>query len=190
MSERMTTERLEAIRKRAEAATEGPWLIEESRYGGQWNAGNPEHDFSACLSSKGDIEFIAAAREDIPALLTEVERLQERVSGINKNRNGWMSGLFRWQERAERLFRVMQRISEQRYDDDIESVREAAKEAVEREVLIDGTNRIDYRSLLELVSATVSDNVDCSECSKRLAEDWHIIAGAFVCNECAGGDAE
>lgn len=78
---RLTTHELEAIRKRADKATEGPWRKEESRYEGQWNVTsvNEMHDLSACLCRLNDAEFIANAREDIPKLLAEVSRLQSQV---------------------------------------------------------------------------------------------------------------
>ncbi len=78
----LTNTEIEAIRKRAEEATEGPWIIEESRYGGYYNAGNPKYDYSACISPENDIEFIANAREDIPKLLSEIERLRDELSFI------------------------------------------------------------------------------------------------------------
>ena len=53
------TDRLEEIRSRAEAATPGPWEI-----GVTYNHGR-------------NATFIAHAREDIPYLLAEVERLQK-----------------------------------------------------------------------------------------------------------------
>lgn len=77
---KLSEKEIEAICKRAEAATEGPWEIEESRYEGQWNAGNPAHDYSACLTSKEDVEFIAHAREDVPKLLEEIDRLNSELS--------------------------------------------------------------------------------------------------------------
>lgn len=80
----MNEERLEEIRRRAEAATEGPWRIEESRYEGSYNVTsvNETHDLSACLCRPDDAEFISHAREDIPDLLAEVERLRSELSAI------------------------------------------------------------------------------------------------------------
>ncbi len=80
----LTNEEIEAIRKRAEKATKGPWIIEESRYGGYYNAGNPKYDYSACISPENDIEFIAHARTDIPQLLAEIERLNALIGGIKE----------------------------------------------------------------------------------------------------------
>jgi predicted metal-dependent phosphoesterase TrpH len=93
------TERLEEIRKRAEAATKGPW---ESKCRSVGNEGNdpawPEKDFlqfhvrwtdgsevevvgpKEVTWGRGDFygrdaDFIAHAREDIPWLLSELERM-------------------------------------------------------------------------------------------------------------------
>lgn len=88
MSGRLTTEQLEAIRSRTEKATEGPWnwtedgknlisekggtIVGEAVYdgiGGVW--------FDAW---RRDEEFIAHSREDIPALLAEVESLNAEIA--------------------------------------------------------------------------------------------------------------
>lgn len=77
MTERLTTEQLEAIRKRAEAATSGPW-----RYNAQYGylaPVTPQRQIATIANeiTRGyDAEFITEAREDIPALLAEVERLR------------------------------------------------------------------------------------------------------------------
>ncbi|WP_197261646.1 ead/Ea22-like family protein [Brevibacillus laterosporus] len=76
-SNMIAREEIEAIRERAEKATSGPW----------WTSGGCEvtsqvDDSHVCDTtlSKGDYvsdaEFIAHAREDIPKLLAEIERLQ------------------------------------------------------------------------------------------------------------------
>lgn len=59
MDEKITQEELTEIRDRAEKATEGPW----SEYVIQF----------ACVEE--DADFIAHAREDIPKLLAEIERM-------------------------------------------------------------------------------------------------------------------
>lgn len=62
----MTDEQLAAIRARANAATPGPWTSYEK---------NPTDEYYAsCFPA--DEEFIGHSREDIPALLDEVERLR------------------------------------------------------------------------------------------------------------------
>jgi hypothetical protein len=87
----ITEEELAAIKQRAERATPGPWFVAEELAGradittdpsGQWPGfrsphvcvtDGPEGD-RACRVN--DAEFIAAAREDVPALVAEIERLR------------------------------------------------------------------------------------------------------------------
>ena len=74
---------LEVIRKRTEAATEGPWKWEGDKFGdivvyspvnrGFHNNGGEIAEMDC--GSRLDAEFIAHARSDVPALLAEIERL-------------------------------------------------------------------------------------------------------------------
>lgn len=73
----MTAKQLDEIKARAEAATQGPWTFDanctlSSERSEILHAG--ETGFVASANA----EFIAHAREDIPALLAEIERLQAR----------------------------------------------------------------------------------------------------------------
>lgn len=82
----MTEIDLEAIEARANAATEGPWIIKKSVMAEAEIVGN---DGEAVVQADGetgvasfelkDGEFIAHARTDIPALIAEVRRLRERL---------------------------------------------------------------------------------------------------------------
>lgn len=99
-SEQMTPERLAAIKARADAATPGPWKTGEDDFTKHtiyaakdratiivqrrddsdmfWNSIIPlKQTFS-------DAAFIAHAREDVPALLEEVERLRKQLDGLKK----------------------------------------------------------------------------------------------------------
>lgn len=77
----MTDEELEAIRARAEAATPGPWFvcseheteIQRNEIGCGFQNGGLIAD---CCIQADDGRFIAHAREDIPALLAEIERIR------------------------------------------------------------------------------------------------------------------
>jgi hypothetical protein len=83
VNKRLNAEEIEAIRKRAEAATPGPWFDSETVYvvsnvsgdSIEWDA-----DFIAETQEQSDAEFIAYAREDVPKLLAEIARLQTRLS--------------------------------------------------------------------------------------------------------------
>ena len=79
---------LDAIKARADAATEGPWGVE-----GRAHPGPDEHlviypveqggTLAFVQPSWDDAEFIAHARTDIPALIAEVERLRGRIEALH-----------------------------------------------------------------------------------------------------------
>jgi hypothetical protein len=86
----MTREEFEAIKRRADAATPGPWR-NGVNIGG---FSDEEHDvfgpkpthgkaFICNYALKPDAEFIAAARSDVPALVAEVERCQKEVQELS-----------------------------------------------------------------------------------------------------------
>lgn len=77
----ITTEELEQMKERAEKATAGPWYYEID--GDLWADGQvvlspllTEHGVNVLNIRKTDAQFIAHAREDVPRLVAEVERLQ------------------------------------------------------------------------------------------------------------------
>ena len=99
MSE-LTDEDLAAIRARVEAATPGPWVhqITTACYsviqGGDRRSdhvhlammgtdgdGSPYNEPETYPNGDNDAEFIAHAREDVPALVAEVERLRNLLTG-------------------------------------------------------------------------------------------------------------
>lgn len=71
----MTPEHLAAIKARAEAATPGPWDI--------FTLAPKPDDLGRQLVDPGlmltqaDVTFINSAREDVPALVAEVDRLRD-----------------------------------------------------------------------------------------------------------------
>ena len=82
----MTADERNAIRARAEAATEGPWT---STFG--YNNGGIATAFFAIPGHNGggkvemileDAEFIAHAREDIPRLLADNDALRAEVAAL------------------------------------------------------------------------------------------------------------
>jgi hypothetical protein len=72
---------LDAIRQRAEAATPGPWYGFSSSWC-VYNTPNSDGELIADVYEYGgyppdaNTQFIAHAREDIPAMLDEIERLR------------------------------------------------------------------------------------------------------------------
>lgn len=86
---------LDAIRQRADAATPGPWGVEQ--YG--TTLAVHAYQVSDAVAMIGDedhppagsdAEFIAHAREDVPALLAEVDRLTARVADLEGERDAWL----------------------------------------------------------------------------------------------------
>ena len=89
----MTSLDLAAIRQRVEKATEGPWNT-----GFDYEKNDPivlapgyiEHTVDYTLTEgglehgKADAEFIAHAREDIPALLDEIDRLNATIQRVRE----------------------------------------------------------------------------------------------------------
>jgi hypothetical protein len=80
---------LDAIEERADAATEGPWTRSGIHIWGP-DPENPEDRFDVEPDMIGradlkmaDAEFIAHAREDVPALIAEVRRLRQELG------SGW-----------------------------------------------------------------------------------------------------
>ncbi|PPG34504.1 hypothetical protein [Rathayibacter sp. AY2B9] len=80
---------LDAIESRAGAAEAGPWEITPSlgKAGsilGRWSVDTAWNEpdgknISYEVNDKADAEFIAHAREDIPALIAEVRRLRKEL---------------------------------------------------------------------------------------------------------------
>lgn len=86
---------LDAIKARAEAATEGPWSVRHEHYEAGPGPDDEEQDWyliDDCYAveqwanyDKETTEFIAHARMDIPALLDEVERLRGVVDRVRES---------------------------------------------------------------------------------------------------------
>ena len=79
--EPLTQERLDAIQARVDGATNGPWGCygdgaHEVFDAGEYGDGDRGEVVAAVIDRLSDAVFIANAREDIPALLAEVQRLR------------------------------------------------------------------------------------------------------------------
>ncbi|WP_199770748.1 hypothetical protein [Brevibacillus laterosporus] len=72
----MTREEIEAICKRAEKATEGPWRVVPGKMVCFDIYDVYDKLDRSLIHREEDAEFIAHAREDIPKLLAEIERLR------------------------------------------------------------------------------------------------------------------
>lgn len=92
MAERLTVEQLGAIRKRAEAATKGNWHKAILKYDPRTftvGAFNGTVSVVGDVNNENDADFIAHAREDIPALLNEIDRLKEDMREISEIVSGF-----------------------------------------------------------------------------------------------------
>lgn len=104
-NEPLTAEQLAAIKARADAATTGPWVDKLRDFEGVDGYGLESHPTveangkTVCIfyereidddNDEADATFIASAREDIPALLAEVERLRTDVARL-RARLRWLS---------------------------------------------------------------------------------------------------
>ena len=87
----MTDSELAAIRARCDAATPGPWWDESGTIHApawaQWmppgSTCHPAYTFgSNGIDCAADADFIAHAREDIPALVAEIEWLQTELDQV------------------------------------------------------------------------------------------------------------
>ncbi|MCR8981473.1 ead/Ea22-like family protein [Brevibacillus laterosporus] len=74
----MTREEIEAIRERAEKATEGPWRAVPTKMDCFDIYDVYDKLDRSLIHREEDAEFIAHAREDIPKLLAENERLHTK----------------------------------------------------------------------------------------------------------------
>jgi hypothetical protein len=77
---------LDEIRKRCEAATQGPWisfLESRDKFSGESfiarGSDRSEADLYLIGATDADIEFIANARQDIPMLINEIVRLRKEL---------------------------------------------------------------------------------------------------------------
>lgn len=82
----MTPEQLQAIKERVEKATVGPWRLD--LWDGLLISGFTKRvvlkggQGKAIKAASEDINFIAHAREDVPVLVAEVERLQQEKEAL------------------------------------------------------------------------------------------------------------
>jgi len=84
---------LDAIRHRVPLGHEGPWYVEFDEETGRWSVGYPsDNPLAGLIATVPDYghhlaEFIAHARQDVPALLAEVDRLRMVVDAAKTWRN-------------------------------------------------------------------------------------------------------
>ncbi|GLZ63715.1 hypothetical protein [Bacillus amyloliquefaciens] len=74
--------KLEEIRQRANAATEGPWRIGKQSPNGLNNIGTIGGLLTAQTTNEDDAKYIAHARQDIPWLISEIDRLNSGIDSV------------------------------------------------------------------------------------------------------------
>ncbi len=95
----MKVERLEEIKRRANAAIKGPWYVGISTSTLKTFVAHRSNGLcmESVPSNQSDHEFMAHSRQDVPDLVAEVERLKKAldqaiaVSELGSHCPGWMS---------------------------------------------------------------------------------------------------
>ena len=121
MNKRLTDEELEEIRDRVDNATKGPWITTmggvSSRHAESYNySGKNTREICALsdgeyivnMNEENDAAFIAHARQDIPKLLAEIDRLnrlycelKEIAHNIEVDRNETAAEYREYYEKSE-----------------------------------------------------------------------------------------
>jgi hypothetical protein len=83
-----------AIRARADKATPGPWTAYSDRVPGEpvfWaiDECNLDYEYSRHDNQRGDAEFIASARTDIPLLCDALEAAHRRIERLESEARDW-----------------------------------------------------------------------------------------------------
>ena len=103
---------LDAIERRANAATPGPWLIISAGDDTEGVIAVPDPEYSdtgyyyicvTYLSTARNDVFIAAARTDVPALVAEVRRIRGDIERIGRERDQMIAANVELQQRLSRL---------------------------------------------------------------------------------------
>jgi len=79
MNDPLTTDEIEAIKARYEQATAGPWksfIEKRDEFSGSDFIQTEGEDIYLTGATDADHDFIAHARQDIPRLIAEIERLR------------------------------------------------------------------------------------------------------------------
>lgn len=152
MNAKLTQNELQAIKERAEKATLGPWKADKCGGGvktehpeaqevsGYWGGSHNgvcnlnDGEYIENSNDKHDAEFIANARQDIPNLLAEVERLNAIIADLELDAKCN-------EDATEIVFSVL--------SEENERLRKAIDSAIS--LLPDGENRLANRHLCEAI---------------------------------------
>ncbi|QPA60664.1 hypothetical protein [Lysinibacillus sphaericus] len=101
----MDQKQFNAIKERVVKATPGEWRsMDTGHVRKHYSVGN-EEEFVAHTYDVNDAEFIAHARIDVPALVTEVERLQKALEKVMDAEEPIMEGTKGWETRSYEIAR-------------------------------------------------------------------------------------
>ncbi|MEE4545545.1 hypothetical protein V2S66_26705 [Streptomyces sp. V4-01] len=110
MSAPLSPERLAEIAARAEAATEGPWEpcpgISRTFYGylqGEYLRGVGDINFGVGEQANADLAFVLAAREDVPALVAELDEMRAVLAQSEQELTGARLALWEEEQDTRRL---------------------------------------------------------------------------------------
>ena len=93
-NKRLTDEELQEIRERVEKASAKPWAVVTDELGGQAKAvidGDNWDIIRRPYVGKDNAAFIAHARQDIPKLLAEIERLEAENKALKEESSEYSS---------------------------------------------------------------------------------------------------
>lgn len=175
----ITPEQLAEWRSRAEAATPGPWAVHVRRI--DMDGVRTEDGVSLVVDAveyDPDAPFIAVAREAVPALIAEVERLQAEMQLMHQRVSVHMHRVEAGEAEAERLRGKVKEIAEAAYDvhhrwrderDERIRLEERLKVAEARVIEAEATMRSAFDAEAENEDAWRSESVRVVELQAQLA---------------------
>ena len=132
----MNQEQLNTIKQRVEKTTPGPWIVAPEKCGPEGQSVY-ESDSFGWICEVGDpyprgnnrpqenMEFIAHAREDVPALVAEIERLREALEFYANADNYEPVTIEKWLEGSYKMIKSIVPQSEYVVEDGGEIARQA-----------------------------------------------------------------
>lgn len=153
----LTPEDINFLEEKLSHATSGPWrVIEDQAVDTAWVSpdieGNPIAliDYNSAFQNKADAHFIAASRNYMDVLLSEVKSLRKRILELIQSNNVELQKRLDLQEELNELRKAIQREADQRESEQRESEMklldsrksdgEADEEAIENEKNKDAEN--------------------------------------------------